>query len=682
MHNRLGKKLAIKPLTKMVSLAIVIMAANQANAAKFKFDQVEISFDSTFSYGTSLRVEDRKWQDTVAKSNNPNNGFDFTNFNPAAPMPTNADVWDGQGSYSNNGDNGNLNFDSGDVFSSLLKGSHDLDIRYDNIGFFARGMYFYDFEMSDGARAWTNPVSGVTNDPCRDDDASKRLCHDIRLLDAFFYGDYDIGDMPFAVKVGQQVINWGESALISHGISELNPVDISRLRAPGSELKEAFIPYGAIWASLGVTDTFNIEAFYQYSWEKTILPAPGSYFSTNDFAGDGGHFANVQLGFAGGPDMDLDFLMSELNNLGDAIRGGLDTNLASQLYLAYPTQLTLRAPGKNAENAPDDGGQYGLRLSWYVEELNDAEISAYYMNYHSRRPVFSGVTANFSEQAVGGDVGMIATQQITEDNFYQLSSFSQVKLDYVEDIQLYALSFNTVVGETSVAGEVTYRQDEPLQIDDVELLFAAMPQQLANTGSPDYAHFNGVSQMPIYGPGEAADGFVLSDTLQAQFTLTHLFGPTLGASQLTSLIEVGGISIQDMPDPNELRLNGPGTDRNGGIAGKSGLELAIQDGIETNPFPDDFAWGYRVVAKLDYNNVFAGINVSPRVVFSHDVSGTTPDPLFLFIDKRKSVSMALSFDYQSKWSADVSYNGFWDGVGTSNQMADRDYVSFSIKYSI
>jgi len=64
------------------------------------------------------------------------------------------------------------------------------------------------------------------------------------------------------------------------------------------------------------------------------------------------------------------------------------------------------------------------------------------------------------------------------------------------------------------------------------------------------------------------------------------------------------------------------------------------------------------------------------------VKGITPDPLFMFIEDRKSVSVGLTFDYQSTWSADFSYNGFFGGVGTTNQIADRDYVSFNVKYSI
>ncbi|MEW6984441.1 DUF1302 domain-containing protein [Colwelliaceae bacterium 6471] len=671
-----------KPLAASITAALMTIATSNVSAAKFQLGDFDISFDSTFSLGSSMRVENRNWNDNIAKANNVNNGFDFSSYHAALNAPLSQTLWSGAGGYSANGDNGNLNFDAGDTFSTIFKGSHELDIHKDNMGLFIRGMYFYDFEMSDNDRAWTNPTSGLVNDPCRDSEASDQLCNDVRLLDAFVYGDFDLGEMPFSVRIGQQVISWGESTLISHGISELNPVDISRLRAPGAELKEAFIPFGAVWASLGVSENFNIEAFYQYSWEKTILPAPGSYFSTNDFAGDGGHYNNIQLGFSGNPDMDLDFLIAGLNQVGGMMRSGDPATMAAaaQVYLAYPTKLTLKAPGGKSALEPDDGGQYGLRLSWYLPELNDTELSLYYMNYHSRRPLFSGITADFTSASIASDLGYLATNTITEDNYADLGTFSQVLLSYPEDIKLYALSFNTTAGTTSVAGEISYRQDEPLQIDDVELLFAAMPQQLANAGlRPD---LDGISQMDVYGSGEQAQGFILSDTLQAQLTLTHLFGPTIGASQFTALMEIGGINIQDMPDKDVLRLNGPGTARSGGFPIKNGLEAGVQDGVETNPFPDDFAWGYRAVVKLDYNNVFAGVNVSPRLVFSHDVEGITPDPLFLFVEDRKSLGVTIGMDYQSRWSADFSYNSFWGGVGTTNKMEDRDYVSFNIKYSI
>jgi len=687
--RRFSRKPIAVGIAAALSMTLLGASLNNAQAARWNFGDVDVSFDSTFSAGTSIRTENRNWNDNIAKTNNLNNGFDFSNYNAALNAnPNNVTIWQGAGGYSANVDNGNLNFDSGEAFSQILKGTHELDIHYDGMGVFVRGMYYYDFAMMNSDRDWANQLSGQINDPCDDSEAKKQVCTDVRLLDAYVYGNFDLGDMPFSIRVGQQVISWGESTLIGHGISEINPVDIARLKAPGAELKEAFIPFGAVWGSLGITENFNIEAFYQYTWEKTILPPPGSYFSTNDFAGDGGHNNNVSLGFSGNPDMDINFLMAGLNQIGDMMRSNDPALMAvaGQAYLAYPTKVTLRSPGKSAEWEPEDGGQYGLRLSWYLPELNETELSLYYVNYHSRRPLFAGQTANFGAAAIGADLGTLATTTITQDNLYDLEAFSQVKLAYPEDIAMYAMSFNTTLGETAFAGEVSYRQDEPLQIDDVELLFAAMPQQLYNAGLRD--ELNNISQLndPAtglpYGPGVTANGFILSDTVQAQMTITHLFGPTLGASQFVGLIEIGGININDMPEEDVLRLNGPGTARNGGIAAAPGLQLGVQNGIETNPFPTAFAWGYKMVGKLDYSNVFAGVNMSPRVVFSHDVQGITPDPLFLFVEDRKSVSLGLSFDYQSTWKADINYNSFFDGVGTTNQIEDRDYVSFSISYSI
>ncbi|MAG76437.1 MAG: hypothetical protein CL811_06705, partial [Colwelliaceae bacterium] len=113
-----------KPLA--LGIATALMAATSSvSAANFQLGDFDISFDSTFSLGTSIRVEDRDWNGQVGKANNPNNGFDYSLYHPAFNVvPTGADLWDGAGSYSTNGDNANLNFDAGDAFSTVFKGTH------------------------------------------------------------------------------------------------------------------------------------------------------------------------------------------------------------------------------------------------------------------------------------------------------------------------------------------------------------------------------------------------------------------------------------------------------------------------------------------------------------------------------------------------------------------------------
>lgn len=684
-----------------LSAAVMGAAATSVHAASFEVGDFEITFDSTFSYGQSIRVEDRNF-DFIGKSNHPQFNWDGYKATTGNTIYSSSQIWSQQGAYSNNGDAGNLNFDSGDTFSQLLKGTHDLAITKDNYGLFTRFMYFYDFAMEDGDFAYSNPVSGKKVDPCEDDDTRKQVCSDLRLLDAFVWADFDLNDgkNPLSVRLGQQVVNWGESTLISHGIN-VNPVDIDRLKAPGSEVKEAFIPVGMLWASIGLSENVNLEGFYQYQWHETRLPATGSYFSTNDFASENGYMQNVQLGFTSNPDIDLYHLTDALNSLyADATaalvaQGVVPTaqavgSAAASMYTAYPTKVALKGKGNNGKSEPDDGGQYGLRLGIFSPELNDTEFGLYYINYHSRRPLISGKASNFTGQAIMADLAYIAQNQITADNVTNLNAFTQAQITYPEDIKLYGLSFNTAIGETAFAGEVAYRQDEPLQIDDVELLYAGMVEQLAAAGlRDDLAGLSQLSQgddVAYVGPGEVAQGYILRDTIQAQFTATHLFGPSLGADSWAVVGEVGAVTIKDMPEYDELRLNVSGTGRSGTIEGLSGRDYnlthqAVSNGPETNPFPSASAWGYRLIAKGEYNNLFSGVNFSPRVVFSHDVNGITPDPMFLFIEDRKSLGINLNFNYLNSWSFDFGYNTFWGG-GKTNTFADRDFISFNIKYSI
>ena len=697
--NKRSITFAKKPLAVGVASALFALSMAPAQAASWDFGDVNITFDSTFSYGGSMRMEDRDFN-TISKVNHPR--FDWDGYNAATNnIYTPSQIWQEPGAYSSNGDAGNLNYDKGDMFSSLFKGLHELSISNDNVGLFTRFMYFYDFALMDNNnRPHSNPLSGREIDPCADEDARDLTCRDVRLLDAYIYGNFSFNDglNPVTVKVGQQVLSWGESTFIPHGINS-TPIDVGVLRSPGADLKEAYIPVGMAVLNIGLTENLSTELFYQYEWVNSYLPVPGTYFSTNDLAVEGGYLQNVQLGFAGNPDIDLDYLLQNLNALGAGVASGaIPAALAAQAYLAYPTKVTLRPYGSAGEIEPEDGGQYGIKFEYFSPELNDTEFALYYMNYHSRVPVISGIASDFSQ--VAADIGRLATMAasggVTKENITDLAVFSKALVEYPEDIKLYGFSFNTTIGETSVAGEISYRQDEPLQIDDVEILYAGMPEQLANAGlRPDLDGISQIGRDPQYGakvqPGEKANGFILTDTIQAQMTFTHLFGPTLGADNLTMLAEVGGISIQDMPDQSVLRLNGPNTDRSGGpllgltngvLVNKDGLHTGLSNGAETNPFPTASAWGYRLLAKADYNNVFAGVNLSQRVVFAHDVNGITPDPLFMFVEDRKSVSYALSFDYLSKWSGELSYNVFWGGQGTTNNIADRDFISFNIKYSI
>jgi hypothetical protein len=601
-------------LTAVASGVLLTLAAAQpARAVDISSGNWEGSFDSTFTVGAGWRMEERD-DAKIGKGASTSLGYEAGH------------------AWSNNNDDGNLNFDKGDTFSKAIKGLHELDLRHaDGYGVFMRGAWLYDVELMDEDREFRE-----LSEPAKD-----RQGRDARLLDTYIYMGGDLFEQPFQVRIGEQVFNWGESTLIQHSISEANALDLAKLRVPGSELKEAFIPAKAIWGSYQVSDSFGLEAYAQFEWEPVVFDSPGTFLSTQDFMGDteieggacDGTYGIVHLGFGQFPE----------------------------------AQLSTQAC-RIADRDADDDGQFGVKLSGL---LGDTEVALYFVNYHNKRPVISAYAHN----------------GVRVEGF----------LEYPEDVKLTGISFNTSTDNGwSIAGEVSMRKDEPLQIDDVELLFATL--------EPVGSIPSGTSQIPGGAlPGEEISGYRLFDTYQAQVTFTKLFGSFLGADQFTFLTEIGGNWIPDLPDQDELRFEVAGTSRSGNPdragngwfvpAAPGACQSAIDldpgpgvvrggcEGVEENEFATESSYGYRMVLRAEYNDAFAGVNVTPRLVFQHDVSGYTPAPISNFMEDRMAATLGVTFDYLQKWRWDISYSAFF-GNDEQDPLSDRDFISAYLSYSI
>ena len=114
---------------------------------------------------------------------------------------------------------------------------------------------------------------------------------------------------------------------------------------------------------------------------------------------------------------------------------------------------------------------------------------------------------------------------------------------------------------------------------------------------------------------------------------------------------------------------------------------ALQFGCLRNPqtltggFPTAFSWGYRLAARADYAGAFGTpLTLSPRFAFNHDVNGITPGPGGNFLDGRKSLTLGVEANYLNSWVFDLSYTAF-TGAKPYNQIHDRDFASFTVKYS-
>jgi hypothetical protein len=646
---------------------MLLFLAAPAAAFQFTLGKVQASLDTTLSYGLNWRIEDRD-PDIVGIAN-------------------------GGNAYSVNGDDGNLNYDQNDYFSKVFKITSDLELKYQNFGLFLRGTAFYDFVNANG--------DGGERTEITDSDALDLVGKDAELLDAFIWWDFELTGMPGTLKVGDQVLSWGESTFIQNSINTINPVDVNKLRVPGAELKEALIPVGMVSASLAANEYVSFEGFYQYDWEETKVDPPGSYWSTNDFVGEGGN--KVMLGF------------------GDASDQG-----------TFPAELTFLGVPRGKDREPEDDGQYGIALHVMAPGLNETEFGIFYMNYHSRLPIISAQTGTGAGQRAAGTIAAVTPGIITSvvanggnpvpaittyapvigataataiagsaaqgfaasgipgaqsaggtvAKAFATDAYAETAryiIEYPEDIQLYGVSFNTQVDSIGVAlqGEYSYRTDVPLQVDDVELLLAALTP-INNPASNILAD----NQLGVFGVSTYIPGYVEKDMSQVQLTATKVFGPTIGADQFTLVGEVGFTHVHGMPSKGKLRLETPGTY----VTGNSNQSNDPRGAHYNKPaepsdaFADADSWGYRAVAKLDFNNAIGAVTLSPRVAWAHDVDGNTPGPGGNFLEDRKAVTYGIGADYQNTWSADLSYTDFF-GAGRYNLINDRDFISFNVKYS-
>ncbi|HJN82464.1 MAG TPA: DUF1302 family protein, partial [Verrucomicrobiota bacterium] len=275
--------------------------------------------------------------------------------------------------------------------------------------------------------------------------------------------------------------------------------------------------------------------------------------------------------------------------------------------------------------------------------------------------------------------------------------------EYPEDIQLYGVSFNTEIGATGISlqGEVSYRRDVPLQADDVELLLAGLTPArpvLGNIGLIPVVDTNGDGVPDMGNPAwqgrsmtqlgqqtfnSYVRGYRELEVWQPQFTLTKLFGPTLGASQWVLVGEAAATAVPDLPSKDVLRFDGPGTALSGDPLAPAILASVghAPDRYElSSAFADDFSWGYRLAARIDYMDVIGGVNLSPAIAFAHDVDGNTPLPLGNFHEDRKSVTVGVTATYQNSWQGAIKYTEFF-GNEDYNLMYDRDFLQAMIQYS-
>lgn len=682
----------------VVAAAVLVVAVSAgpgtAMAASFEFGDLEGDFRTRLTTGVVFRAQDRNPALISKLANNPQLCAEDDCMSFDGSQAPNQRLVDAPGLFSGvNLDDGNINYDKGDVTAATTYFTPELTMFYKGFKFVASGLAYYDPENVSFDEFHLDTRYQPAEQP-RPDYVTEEFAANLELRDLYVQKFFNAFDREVSLQVGRQTVPWGEATLVLfNSLNELNPLDATIAGFPGFELGQVNRPSGMAVMQTSITDLLAAEFVYQYEWEPVRVPPPGSFLSTNDLIG-GTPYAMITLGqFNDDPESLYE---------GPATGAGLISN------------ATRRGGVRDESNGhPDDTGQYGLRLSYFAPEINfGTEFGVYYLRYHSRLPLVSafatdesctrdGMAGNFASALIAcqGFNGSINPLPPSPEREPLPINTLALQVEYPEGIDMFGASFNTNIGNWALSGEVAHRRNLPVQVLLSDVIFAALqpgfPEEDivipgagitvpgARSAVPDYVEtlFRGNTVQP----NQYVQGFERIDATQLSLAGLRIFSQNpFAADQILFLLEGGFWFHHDMPGPQELpfQSNGDFTHTSAGADGTGdGPDVSDEEASRRlNPtqqrtgIPTDFAWGYRALARFTYNEVLPGVTWEPQLLWFHDVNGNTPVPILNFTEGRKSLSFNNLFKVSQSLSLGATYQ-WYTGGGRHNLERDRDFYN-------
>ncbi|MGI2258178.1 DUF1302 domain-containing protein [Shewanella sp. GXUN23E] len=285
---------------------------------------------------------------------------------------------------------GNSNFDKGDLTGNGLYLLLEGHLRWGGNGLVFSGSTFYD---------------DVYQDDKFSDAVQKYHGGYTRLLDLYAYTTFGFGETGFAdIRVGRHVVAWGEGLFFPSISLAQGPSDGIKSAVPGTEVKDILLPEDQVSMQLEMTPELSLMAHWQFNWQETIVPEPGSFLSTSEAVGNGAYCLVIM------PDGSCAF----------GPRG--------------PDVL------------PDESGQWGAGVRYRVTDVS--ELGFYYLSYADRIPM----------------VDINPTKNYVPAYNMALGEYNVV---YFDDIDLYGATFSTNAGMASIASEVTYKDGAPVLVSSM-----------------------------------------------------------------------------------------------------------------------------------------------------------------------------------------------------------------------
>jgi hypothetical protein len=680
------------------------LSGGTAQAIEFEWSDAQFSWKNKFTIGAGIRTEERD-PSLLGKLNVPGQQSmcveDDCLSLAGDPAPNQRLVNSEGGYFLHATDDGNMNYDKGDLYTALVKLNADLTVDWGEWAFKVSMVNFFDQANADFKDQHNNTLWQPQTVP-RLGEVEHRLAVRADFREVFAATSFPFLERDIGFSVGWQRLRWGEANLhLLNTLDVINPQDAVLARQPGLNLNELNVPTNMVIFSTELFGTVSGEVFYQLEWQPVRPEPAGSFFSTSDVAGGGNYAILGQGNYPEDPPGEPFF-----SSQGEVGQLSSSTRLAEVLDEDY--------------GAPGDMGQFGLRINWLSDWNDGTELAFYFANYHSRLPYLSVLAAgrtclrdaaepNIVEAyfACNGFRGSLNLPQPdpSQPRGEPLPVDSlKVLLDYPEDIQMYGVSFNTPLAGWALSGEYSYRPNVPIQILLTDVVFAGEQPAFANedieaqpgTVIPGRRSYVPDLITPYRGQadiaaGEYVPGFERVQMSQFAVTALKLYPSSnpFDADSILLVVEGGFTWVHDLPKGLYFQGNGdlnhptPGADCTGFPEGTdcSSNEVVGRSNPtqQTEGFADDFSWGLRGLLQFTYENAWnLGMNIKPSLLWFQDMGGIAPSPQQNYVEGNQFIVGGAFLEIGQDWAGTVLYQ--WHH-GDRNLMRDRDNLSFTLSYS-
>ncbi len=441
MRMRIRRRDFAHQVLGCVMIVGATLAPWAAQADSMEFGDLKTEYKMTLNYGLGMRLKDPD-QRLI-------NG-------PLDPFELHLDQAANGGGFTHTGlpktvnqDDGNRNFRKFDLTNNRLSTLLELQLNYENYGAVFSGDGFYDFVYHRG-NANDSPDTINKTGPVDQFSAGARRYDGgrARLLDAYLFGNWTINDnLLLDVRVGNQLVAWGESLFFPGVSSAQSTADATKAFTPGVEIKQILLPTPQASFNLAVGTDWSVMGYYKFAFKPNEIFPVGDFLSPTDSVGPGAEFSYGSLNPAQLKSCPGLFGPQDLCALGFGL-GGPILNAPRTINIPYKGKLPT-----------SKYGQYGLGLKYQVTP--STTLGLYALRYHDPNP---SVKQHSGYPVIGEVAGVPLTTQLFNE---PTPDYYQVK--YFDGIRMLSTSVSTVLGPFNVAGEVSYRNGAAIAVQALEL---------------------------------------------------------------------------------------------------------------------------------------------------------------------------------------------------------------------